>query len=49
VGASADPQGLEAQIAKLRASGCLVMPSNFRAASLAALILAKASAAGGAK
>jgi len=42
VAAPGDFQGMEAQTARLEAAGCVVMPSNFRAATLAARILAKA-------
>ena len=43
VGTGADFQGRRAQVAKLEAEGCLVMPSNFRAATLAARIAALAA------
>ena len=44
VGTKGDYQGMEAQVAKLEAAGCVVMPSNFRAASLAARIVEIAGA-----
>ncbi len=47
IGTPGDHQGMAAQVAKLEAAGCLVMPSNFRAASLAARIVAKAAVAPG--
>ncbi len=43
IGTPADFQGYEAQVAKLEAAGCLVMPSNYRAAVLAARIVEKAA------
>ena len=42
IGTAGDYQGMQAQIAKLEAVGCVVMPSNFRAATLAARIVEKA-------
>jgi FdrA protein len=44
IGTVGDYQGFHGQVAKLEAAGCVVMPSNFRAAKLAARILEKAAA-----
>lgn len=44
IGTPGDLQGFTAQVAKLEAAGCCVMPSNYRAALLAAKILEKAAA-----
>ncbi|HUX38569.1 MAG TPA: acyl-CoA synthetase FdrA [Rectinemataceae bacterium] len=44
VGTAGDYQGMAAQVAMLEAAGCIVMPSNFRAAKLAARIVEKAGA-----
>ena len=41
IGTPGDYQGMASQVAKLEAAGCVVMPSNFRAATLAARIVAK--------
>ena len=43
IGTSGDYQGYAGQVAKLEELGCLVMPSNFRAATLAAAIVKKAA------
>jgi len=43
IGTPGDFQGRASQVAKLEAAGCIVMSSNFRAATLAARIVAKAS------
>jgi FdrA protein len=44
LGTAGDYQGFAGQVAKLKAAGCVVMPSNFRAAKLAARIVEKAAA-----
>jgi FdrA protein len=43
IGTSGDYQGYAGQVAKLEELGCLVMPSNYRAATLAAAIVKKAA------
>jgi succinyl-CoA synthetase alpha subunit len=43
IGTPGDYQGYATQVAKLEEAGCLVMPSNFRAATLAARIITKAA------
>ncbi len=43
IGTPGDYQGFAGQVAKLEAAGCVVMPSNHRAAVLAAKILEKAA------
>ncbi|HUX12209.1 MAG TPA: FdrA family protein, partial [Spirochaetia bacterium] len=43
IGTPGDFQGFREQVAKLEAAGCVVMPSNYRAALLAAKILEKAA------
>ena len=43
IGTPGDYQGYEGQVAKLEAAGCVVMPSNYRAALLAAKIIEKAA------
>ena len=40
-GTPGDFQGYAGQVAKLEAAGCVVMPSNYRAAVLAAKVLEK--------
>jgi FdrA protein len=45
IGTPADFQGYASQAAKLEAEGCVVMPSNFRAARMAARIIEKATGA----
>ena len=44
IGTGGDFQGFTGQVAKLEAAGCIVMPSNFRAAKLAARIVEMAAA-----
>jgi succinyl-CoA synthetase alpha subunit len=44
IGTVGDYQGFQGQVSKLEAAGCVVMPSNFRAAKLAARIIEKAAA-----
>ena len=44
IGTGGDFQGFAGQVAKLEAAGCIVMPSNFRAAKLAARIVGMAAA-----
>ena len=46
-GTEGDPQGLAGQQAKLAGAGCVVMPTNYQAARLAALIMAKIAAGPG--
>lgn len=46
IGTPGDYQGMATQVAKLEAEGCIVMPSNLRAARLAAAIVARASKGG---
>ncbi|WP_455382519.1 acyl-CoA synthetase FdrA [Salinispira pacifica] len=43
IGTPRDPQGFAGQVAKLESAGCVVMPSNLRAALLAEKILEKAA------
>jgi hypothetical protein len=43
IGTPGDIQGFAGQVAKLEAAGCVVMPSNYQAALLAAKILEKAA------
>jgi succinyl-CoA synthetase alpha subunit len=44
IGTEGDYQGYAGQVAKLEAAGCVVMPSNWQAAMLAARIIEKAAA-----
>ncbi len=44
IGTPGDFQGFSSQVAKLKAAGCWVMPSNYQAALLAAKIIEKAAA-----
>ena len=45
IGTPGDFQGFASQVAALEAAGCVVMPSNYRAATLAARIVEKAAGA----